>query len=308
MNLKEQQYIVALANYGNMTQAAKYLGVTQPALSSYLASVEAGLGFSLFERTGRRLIPTYLGEVYLEKARKILALGEEFQQQVDQAVSGYEGRLRVGVPLRRAPQLIPSALKVFRRYYPNIELIFQEGNQGVLLQLLEQEQLDLLLCNLVEPQKNLSYLPIYHDSIVFLIQGDHPCSRYAQYREGFSRPWIDLKLFESEVFILQHEGQSLRRDANQVLAESNIRPQRTRMIRNIEAASQMAALGLGVAFCLESYLQYMHFADPPQIFSVGNVQRYAEFSAAYHKGRELPEYALHFVQFLKELMEFSRNR
>ena len=151
MNLKEQQYIVTLANYGNMTQAAKKLGVTQPALSSYLAGVENGLGFPLFERTGRRLIPTYLGEVYLEKARKILALGEEFQQQVGQVISGYQGRLRVGVPLRRAPQLIPSALKVFRRSYPNIDLSFQEGNQGALRKLLDQDQLDLMLCNLVEP-------------------------------------------------------------------------------------------------------------------------------------------------------------
>ena len=308
MNLKEQQYIVTLANCGSMTQAAARLGVTQPALSSYLANVENALGFPLFERTGRRLIPTYLGEVYLEKARKILALGEEFQQQVAQVVSGYQGRLRVGVPLRRAPQLIPSALKIFRRYYPNIELIFQEGNQGALRQLLDQEQLDLLLCNLAEPQKNLSYLPICHDPVVFLIQRDHPCSRYTQYRSGFSRPWIDLRQFESEVFILQHEGQSLRRYANQVLSESGIRPQRTLLIRNIEASSQMASLGLGVSFCLESYLQYMHFSDPPQVFSVGETHRFAEFSAAFRRGRELPEYALHFVQFLRDLMEFRQTR
>lgn len=308
MNLKEQLYMVTLANCGNMTQAAKQLGVTQPALSSYLAGVEHALGFPLFERTGRRLIPTYLGEVYLEKARKILALGEEFQQQVDQVVSGYEGRLRVGVPIRRSPQLIPAALKVFRRHYPNIELVFQEGNQGMLLHLLEEDKLDLLLCNLAEPQKNLAYLPIFHDPVVFLIQGDHPCSRYAQYRDGFRRPWIDLKLFESEVFILQHEGQSLRRYSNQVLSEAGIRPARTLLIRNIEAAAQMAAQGLGVSFCLESYLQYMHFTTPPQIFSVGEKPRYAEFSAAYAKGRQLPQHVLHFTQFLRDLMEFSGGR
>ena len=110
MNLKEQQYIVTLANYGNMTQAAKKLGVTQPALSSYLAGVENGLGFPLFERTGRRLIPTYLGEVYLEKARKILALGEEFQQQVGQVISGYQGRLRAPPPGAAADSLRPESL------------------------------------------------------------------------------------------------------------------------------------------------------------------------------------------------------
>ena len=98
MNLKEQQYIVTLANYGNMTQAAKKLGVTQPALSSYLSSVENGLGFPLFERTGRRLIPTYLGEVYLEKARKILALGEEFQQQVDRSSAAIRDGFGWGCP------------------------------------------------------------------------------------------------------------------------------------------------------------------------------------------------------------------
>lgn len=299
--------MITLANCGNMTQAAKRLGVTQPALSSYLASVETALGYPLFERTGRRLIPTYLGEVYLEKARKILALGEEFQQQVTQVVSGYQGRLRVGVPLRRSPQLIPSALKVFRSHYPNVELVFQEGNQQTILRLLEEDKLDLLLCNLVEPQKNLTYQLIRHDPVVLLIQRDHPCARYAKYREGFDTPWVDLNHFQAEIFILQHEGQSLRNYADQVLSEVNIRPARTLLIRNIETAAQMASLGLGISFCLKSYLRNMHFADPPLVFSVGERPVCAEFSVAYHSGKPLPEHAKHFIQFLKELMEYERN-
>ena len=70
----------------------------------------------------------------------------------------------------------------------------------------------------------------------------------------------------------------------------------------------MASMGLGVAFCLESYLQHMHFINPPQIFSVGERQQYAEFSVAYYKERQLPDYMLHFIQFLKELLEFGSSR
>ena len=114
MNLKEQHYIVTLADCGSMTRAANRLGVTQPALSSYLSSVENGLGYPLFERTGKRLVPTYLGEVYLEKARKILALGAEFDIQHDLVLHGHRGRLRVGFPIRRSPQLVPSVLKTFQ--------------------------------------------------------------------------------------------------------------------------------------------------------------------------------------------------
>ena len=307
MNLKEQQYIVTIANCGSITQAAKRLGVTQPALS-YLSNVENTLGAPLFERTGRRLVPTYLGEVYLEKAHKILALGEEFQQQVDQVVSGYQGRLRVGIPIRRSPHLVPSALKVFRSYYPNVELTFQEGNQRVLRQLLDQDQLDLLLCNLVEPQENLSYIHICNDPVILLVQREHPCARYAQYYEGFSRPWIDLKQFDSDVFILQHEGQSLRRYSDQILSEMDMHPARTLQIRNIETAAQMASLGLGVSFCLESYFRHMYFVSPPLAFSVGKEQVSAKFSAAYYAGKRLSDYAMHFVQCLKDLMDFDAVR
>ena len=69
MNLKEQQYIVTIANCGSITQAAKRLGVTQPALSSYLANVENTLGAPLFERTGRRLVRFFYACFLIEGGR-----------------------------------------------------------------------------------------------------------------------------------------------------------------------------------------------------------------------------------------------
>ena len=180
MNLKEQQYIVTLAGCGSMTQAAKKLNITQPALSSYLAGVENSLGYPLFERTGKALRPTYLGELYLEKARKILALGEEFQQQREQVLHGYQGRIRVGIPIRRSPHLIPSALKIFRSRFPNVEVVVQEGNQRAMTEMLREDQLDLMLCNLVNQEGELEYEHLCWDPVIFLVQSAHPCCRYAR--------------------------------------------------------------------------------------------------------------------------------
>ena len=256
MNLKEQQYIVTLAGCGSMTQAAKKLNITQPALSSYLAGVENSLGYPLFERTGKALRPTYLGELYLEKARKILALGEEFQQQREQVLHGYQGRIRVGIPIRRSPHLIPSALKIFRSRFPNVEVVVQEGNQRAMTEMLREDQLE----------------------------------------------------FEQEIFILQHQGQSLRQYSDQLLEEAGLSPQRITRIRNIETAAQMAANGLGVSFCLESYFRHMMFIQPPYRFSVGERQLAADFSAAYRRGRQLPEYTVQFIHLLKNLMEMEVGR
>lgn len=216
MNLKEQQYIVTLAGCGSMTQAAKKLNITQPALSSYLAGVENSLGYPLFERTGKALRPTYLGE--------------------------------------------------------------------------------------------LEYEHLCWDPVIFLVQSAHPCCRYARYRDTFYHPWIDLREFEQEIFILQHQGQSLRQYSDQLLEEAGLSPQRITQIRNIETAAQMAANGLGVSFCLESYFRHMMFIQPPYRFSVGERQLAADFSAAYRRGRQLPEYTVQFIHLLKNLMEMEVGR
>ena len=81
-----------------------------------------------------------------------------------------------------------------------------------------------------------------------------------------------------------------------------------RDFRNIETAAQMASLGLGVSFCLESYFRHMYFVSPPLAFSVGKEQVSAKFSAAYYAGKRLSDYAMHFVQCLKDLMDFDAVR
>ena len=308
MNLKEQQYIVTLANCGNMTQAAKMLNITQPALSAYLASVERDLGQPLFQRTGKCLLPTYLGELYLEKARKILALGEEFQQQKDQVVHGYKGRIQIGLPIRRSPHLIPSALKIFRTRCPNVEVVLHEGNQRAMTELLLGNQLDLMLCSLTEPLLELEYIHLCWDCVVLLVEAEHPCCKSARYQEGFYHPWLDLSKLEQETFLLQHPGQSLRWYSDLTLEESGIQPKHITQIRNIETAAQMAANGMGVSFCLESYFYHMSFIRPPKMFSVGKRQLSADFSAAYRRDKPLSDYAKQFVQLLKNLMEMELGR
>lgn len=71
MNLKEQEYVCALAENGTITAAAKELFISQPALSIYINNLEKSLGVRLFERVGKQFILTYAGEQYVEKAKLI---------------------------------------------------------------------------------------------------------------------------------------------------------------------------------------------------------------------------------------------
>lgn len=68
---KDMQYVLTIANYGNLTKAANALFLSQPALSIQLKRLENSLGIQLFERKGRRMILTYAGEEFVKSAREI---------------------------------------------------------------------------------------------------------------------------------------------------------------------------------------------------------------------------------------------
>ena len=82
MDLREQKYVCALADCGNLTRAAEKLYISQPALSIYIANLEKNMGIPLFERNGKKFALTYAGERYVERARKMLKLEREFNDEL----------------------------------------------------------------------------------------------------------------------------------------------------------------------------------------------------------------------------------
>lgn len=73
------------------------------------------LGIRLFGRVGKKFVLTCAGELYVEKARKMLALKAEFDEALSEIAGGKRGRLWIGVQLRRETWLIPPVLPRFKR-------------------------------------------------------------------------------------------------------------------------------------------------------------------------------------------------
>lgn len=84
MNLNSLEYLTAIAEEGNLTRAAKKLYVSQPALTKALASMEQKLGVTLMERRRDCMALTPEGRVYLEAARKMLAVKSETEEKISQ--------------------------------------------------------------------------------------------------------------------------------------------------------------------------------------------------------------------------------
>ena len=114
MDFKELTYVLALARHQSGTKAAQELYLTQPALTRFLQRLETSVGQPLFTRSGNRLIPTYAGEKYIERAQEILLLKKQLDAEMQDIVQVHRGQLRIGLSIFRSFSLQISACETPR--------------------------------------------------------------------------------------------------------------------------------------------------------------------------------------------------
>ena len=307
MNLKEQLYVCTLAKTKSIARAAEELFISQPALSVYITNLEKYLGIALFERTGRRFVLTYAGELYVRKAEAMLQMKAEFDHDAEQIRNQFMGRVRIGLQLRRGPVLIPRALARFAAEYPQVEVVIKEGIHAELEEMLDHRELDILLAMGEMDRKDLDYQLIYQEQVLLALPGDHPACALAEPAEGSRFKRIPLRLVKDETFILQKQEQSIRKTAERIMQSEQIRPGRVMLISNMEVAMQLVAEGLGVGFNREGYVSGMNYGKPVRYFSVGEKPFTTPFVMAFPKDTVAPAYVERMKILLKEEAENIRS-
>ncbi|GAA4508029.1 hypothetical protein GCM10023191_067300 [Actinoallomurus oryzae] len=126
MDLRLLGYVVAIAEEGSISGAARRLRLTQPTLSRQLRDLERRLGAELFVRAGRGLIPTAAGEALLRRAVRMLADAEAALNDVRLAAEGRTGRLTVGFAGSGINGALGDALGRLRAELPDVDLSLVE--------------------------------------------------------------------------------------------------------------------------------------------------------------------------------------
>jgi molybdate transport repressor ModE-like protein len=116
---KELELLVQVADTGSLSRAAEKLGLSNPAATRYLATLESRINARLVERNTRRLYLTSEGQEFCERARTILTELQEAEAAVNSDALNPTGVLRISASLSFAMQVIVPSLPKYRRLYPN---------------------------------------------------------------------------------------------------------------------------------------------------------------------------------------------
>lgn len=127
MKLSQLREVVAIAANGSIRAAARTLDVGQPALTRSLAELERELGLPLFERRARGVVPTPLGQGFVDRAVSILSEVRRAQDELKQLSGSTVGSVTAGLSIATHLALLPAALPAFMRRYPDTKLHIIEG-------------------------------------------------------------------------------------------------------------------------------------------------------------------------------------
>ena len=143
VHMQQLAYLRAVERHGSLTEAARRLGVTQPALSQAIAQLERRLGAPLLERDGRRRRLTEAGLEVARFASEVLGRAAELREWLDELEAGGAGVLRVGMIDAASLYVLPETVRAFRAASPGVQVQLVVDRSAVLLDRLARFELDV---------------------------------------------------------------------------------------------------------------------------------------------------------------------
>lgn len=177
MELRHLRYFVAVAEELHFSRAAERLHIGQPPLSQQIQALETEVGALLFERSKRWVRLTEAGRLFLDDARRILALADQAAATARRAHRGEVGELRIGFTFSTPlTPLFASLINRYRQRYPAVTLSLREMPTLHQIEALDQRTLDL---GFVRPPETaipdtVLLTTLHTDSLMVVLPVDHP--------------------------------------------------------------------------------------------------------------------------------------
>jgi len=174
MNLRDLQYLIAVAETGHFGKAAKRCFVSQPTLSSQIKKLEDKLGVKVFERTNRSVNITPVGEKIVAHARKSIEQAEAIEQIARAHRDPLAGVLRVGAIPTLSPYLTPLILAPLIKDYPQLELVLTEETTSTLEERLRNHDIDVALLATPMKEEGLVEHQLFDEPFWLIHPKNHP--------------------------------------------------------------------------------------------------------------------------------------
>ena len=234
MDVRQLEMLVAIADQGSFSAAARSLFTVQSNVSGHIARLEKELGVILVDRTKGRV--TEDGAVVVDRARQILRELDGITAEMSSRGHSVQGTVRIGALGTTARWVLPGLLGLLRRTHPGVHALVHEGNTTNLVPRLVSGHLDAVIIHLPIDEAELDIEPLFTEDLVLLCPATHPLAE---------RDSVTLSELAAHPLILPPAGTALRRVIDKATAAENVILQASAEIDGVRLMASLAIDGFG---------------------------------------------------------------
>jgi DNA-binding transcriptional LysR family regulator len=293
MDTRQLQAFCAVVERKSFSQAAEKLGVTQPAVSLQVRSLEQRLGQTLLDRSGRRVEPTEAGRRLYRSAQRMLALEDQLLAEVAADGGKLTGTLAIGASTGPGAHLVPLLLCEFQREHDDLHVALSIWDTQTVIDRVAERELELGVVGALRRHRSLEFDPLVRDEIVLAVPPGHAAA-------GGTLTVDELR---EESLIVMQEGAGVRQVVEEELRRVGLRLRGVEPKLELglqESVKSAVAAGYGVAFIPRTAIEGELARGALAAARVEGVEPARQIYVVRARGRVATRAAEAFLAFAKE--------
>jgi DNA-binding transcriptional LysR family regulator len=294
MDTRQLRAFCEVVERKSFSQAAERLGVTQPAVSLQVRTLEKRLGTQLVDRSGRRVEPTESGTKLYRSAQRLLALEDEIEGELAGEQTGaLDGTLEIGASTGPGGVVLAQLLCEFAQHHPQIHVALSVFDTQTVVERVAERTLELGVVGAAPRHRGVEYEPFLRDTVVLACPPGH----------AFANQTVTLEQLKNEQLIVMQDGAGVRAMIEEELRNAGLRLRDLDVRLELglqESVTSAVRGGYGVTFISRSSVENDLAAGTLVEARVDGLELEREILLVRAAGRAETRAAKAFVGFAKE--------
>ena len=321
MNNKRNEtsnYIKKIAQAKSISVAADQLGISQPALSSYLKKVEGELGVVLFDRSRQPIELTEAGRVYLDYLDEVVVRQKELMKNLSDINDLKTGSLTVGGASFFNVAYLPKAIAAFASENPGIDIEIVDDRVPRLEAMAQKGLLDLFITPINDEPERFVYEELLEEDVFLAVPETWEVNRQLEgkaisieelpeseaaaksHRKAKPLTREEFACLCRETFVVLKPDQDIGRKMQALLNSFGCTPERIITAEQTMTTLALTLRGVGVSLITESSIRNCGFAGLPKLYMANPDICRRKMYIAYPRNKYLSKAARRFAEVLKE--------
>lgn len=279
-----------VARHKSMTEAARQLHMSQPAVSIQIKQLQESVGIPLIDVVGRKLYLTNAGERLYDAYTNINQELESFDSAVSELQGGLKGTLSISAA-STAKYFVPYLLGEFQRRYPLVKISLKVTNRNEVLRHLSENEFDLAVLTQLPDGDSIEAIPFFDNPLVMAAPPEHPLTKCKT---------VTSEQLAEQTHIYRELGSGTRMVMERYLGKKGIPVKPAMELSTNEAVKQAIMAGIGISVISRLSMGNELSLDQISILQMDDFPILTRWHMLYKKEKKLSPVTQNFISFLQE--------